>query len=91
VDTRTGRQRVVYGWTLGLGLKRGPVTVDAAWRESRSARYASRLNTDAPLGGITSYAFGMETINERRLYLSLIVQLDGDQVRRAVSWIFQGP
>ncbi|HLO65798.1 MAG TPA: hypothetical protein VK188_02190 [Holophaga sp.] len=91
VDSRTGTQRVVYGWTAGLGFKRGPITVDAAYRQSRSSRYASRLNADAPLGGITSYAYGTESITERRIYLSLIVQLDGDKVRRAVSWLFQGP
>ncbi len=91
VDTRTGAQRVVLGWTVGFGVKRGPVTVDAAYRESRSTRFASRLNADAPLGGLTSYAYGFETLQERRLFLSLIVQLDGDQVRKAMAWLFQGP
>jgi len=90
VDPQTGQQRVLKGWTAGLGVKLNHVTVDLAYRDARSQRYASRLNADAPVGGLVSYAYGTENLDEKRLFLSLILQLDADRVRRAVGWLFSG-
>jgi long-subunit fatty acid transport protein len=90
VDARTGEQRVLKGWTAGLGVKYRDVTVDLAYRYSRGRRYASRLNADAPTGGVTSFAYGEDLLEERRLFLSLILQLDTAKVHRALGWLFTG-
>ena len=90
VDPRTGVQRVLKGWTAGFGVKRGAVTVDVAYKDSRATRSASRLDADAPVGGVQSYAYGTENLDERRFLMSVIVQLDPDLVHRAFGWVFIG-
>jgi long-subunit fatty acid transport protein len=87
VDTQTGAQRVYRGWTAGFGIKMGAWTLDAAFKETRSERYASRLDADAPTGGVVTYALGTEELDEHRVFLSLICQLDGEKVRRALGWL----
>ena len=90
VDDRTGQQRVLEGWTAGFGVKRGSVTLDVAYRQAHSRREASRLNTDAPIGGVASVAYGFEQEDERKLYLSVIYQFKGTTLQRALSWLLVG-
>jgi hypothetical protein len=90
VDPKTGQQRVLRGWTAGFGVKLGSMTVDMAYRDSRSHRYASRLNADSPLGGVTSYAYGNENLEEKRIFLSLIFQMDAEKAHKALGWFFRG-
>ena len=90
VDPQTGQQRILTGWTAGFGVKYRSLTVDLAYKESRSSRYVSRLNADAPVGGVESYAYGTEQFNERRVLMSVIVQLDTEKVHKAVAWGFKG-
>ena len=90
VDTTTGAQRVLLGWTLGSGAKFKDMTVDLALKISHDQRGISRYNTDSPIGGIASSALGTEHLEERRVVLSVIYQLDAERVRRALSWLFIG-
>lgn len=90
VDARTGTQRVLRGWTAGFGVKLRSFTVDVAYRDARNSRYVSRLNADAPLGGVSSYAYGTETFEEKRVFVSLIYQMDAEKMHRALGWLFKG-
>ncbi len=90
VDTRTLSQRVLRGWTVGLGLKFKQMTVDVAYRDAHDRRSASRYNTDAPVGGVSATAFGTETLAERRFSTSLIYQFEADKIRRALAWLLVG-
>jgi len=90
VDTRTLEQRVLRGWTVGLGLKFKQMTVDMAYRVARDQRNASRYNTDAPVGGVSDTAFGTETLAERRFSTSLIYQFEAEKIRRALAWFLIG-
>lgn len=89
VDTVTGAQRIVEGWTVGAGLKFRDLTVDMALKASRDHRYISRYNTDAPIGGIASTALGFEHLQENRFYLSCIYQFRAEPVHRALEWVFE--
>jgi long-chain fatty acid transport protein len=86
----TDQQRVDYGWTAGFGLKLNRFTVDVAFKDSRSLRYASRFNADAAVGGVETYAYGYERLEEKRYFLSLIWQMDTEATHRAFRWLFLG-
>ena len=90
VDTITGTQRVLEGWTLGCGIKWQNLALDLAYSDSHDRRYVSRYNTDAPVGGVAATGVGYESLGERSLYASLIYQLDGEAVRHALSWLLVG-
>lgn len=90
VDDRTQQQRILRGWTAGFGLKVRDMTVDVAYRDARNQREVSRFNTDAPIGGVASTAYGTEQDDERKLYLSLIYQFNAATVQKALSWILVG-
>ena len=90
VDSKTGTQRVDYGWTAGIGVKFKALTVDAAYKDSRSSRYISQLNANAPNGGVEAYAYGTQAIEEKQVILSVIFQMDREQVQKALGWVFLG-
>jgi hypothetical protein len=90
VDATTLEQRVLKGWTLGVGIKVRDVVLDLAFKNAKDNRRASRYNTDTPIGGVASIAVGNETLEEKRYYASLIYQFNAEKVRRALSWIFIG-
>jgi len=90
VDGQTGAQRVLTGWTLGCGIKFKDLTLDAALKVASNRRATSRYNTDAPIGGVASTAFGQEGLAERWFLVSLIYQLDTAKVHKALSWFFVG-
>jgi hypothetical protein len=90
VDPNTSEQRVLKGWTLGIGVKAGAVVLDLAYKDARDRRSASRFNTDTPIGGVASTAVGLETLEERRFFASLIYQFDAERIRRALAWILIG-
>jgi long-subunit fatty acid transport protein len=90
VDPTTLSQRVLKGWTVGVGIKAGGVVLDLAFKNARDNRPASRFNTDTPLGGVASTALGQETLEEKRFFASLIYQFDAGRIRRALAWIFVG-
>ena len=90
VDTRTGAQQVLYGWTAGFGVKFKALTVDTAYKDSRSSRYISQLNASAATGGVEAYAYGTQSINEKQVIVSVIFQMDTDQVHKALGWAFVG-
>lgn len=90
VDPVTGTQRVLQGWTTGFGVKFHDLTLDLAYKYSHDRRFVSRLDTDAPVGGVAATGLGQEGLTERSLYLSLIYQLNPETVRRALAWTFIG-
>ena len=90
VDTLTGAQRVLEGWTLGAGVKLKDLTLDFALKASHDHRYLSRYNTDAPVAGVATTAYGFERWTEYRYYLSCIYQFQTGPVHRALAWFFDG-
>ncbi len=90
VDAKTLEQRVLRGWTLGLGIKVKDLVLDLAYKDARDHRRASHYNTDTPIGGVASTATGTETLSERRVYTSLIYQFKGDVLHRVLTWVFVG-
>ena len=90
VDATTLEQRVLKGWTLGIGIKIKDVVLDLAYKNAKDNRRASRYNTDTPIGGVASIAVGNETLEEKRYYLSLIYQFNAEKIRRALSWVLVG-
>ncbi|MBI4911183.1 MAG: hypothetical protein HY823_00450 [Acidobacteria bacterium] len=87
-DRRTGEQRVFKGWTLGVGVKAGAFTLDVAYKKSDAMRNVARLQLTS--SGTASYITGQEDLDEQRVFLSLIWQLDPLTVRRALRWVFVG-
>ena len=90
VDPITLEQRVLKGWTVGVGVKVRDLVFDLAYKDARDHRQASRYNTDTPIGGVASTAVGTETLEEKRIYASLIYQFKADSFQRALSWILIG-
>ena len=90
VDPKTGTQLINYGWTAGLGVKFKALTVDAAYKDARSSRYVSQLNANAATGGVEAYAYGTQNINEKRVVLSVIFQMDTEKMQKALGWAFIG-
>ena len=88
VDRKTGEQRVFKGWTVGFGVKSGALTIDVAFKKSDSVRSVSRLQFTST--GTTSYTVGEEDLDEKRVYLSFIWQMNPDRVKKALNWVFVG-
>ncbi len=90
VDRFTGQQKVFKGYTVGFGIKFKDVNVDVAYKASSSDREVTRfLNLDSNPDP-ASAAFGTESDREKRIYLSLGFQMDGEKVRKALGWFFVG-
>ncbi len=87
VDRRTGQQRILKGFTLGLGLKFKALTLDLAYKDARAENDVSKLLL---LNGTFLEATGREELRERRVYLTAILQLKGDRARKAIDWLFVG-
>jgi hypothetical protein len=90
VDTLTGAQRVLEGWTVGTGIKLKDITLDVGLKATHDHRFVSRFNTDAPIGGVASTAYGYERLTEYQYYASFIYQFSAESAHRAISWIFVG-
>lgn len=90
VDTLTGAQRVLEGWTLGTGIKLMNLTLDIGLKATHDRRFVSRFNTDSPIGGIASRAFGYERLTEYRYFTSFIYQFRTESAHRALAWLFNG-
>ena len=91
VDTQTGQQRIMYGAALGSGFKRGPYTVDLAYRYGWAKRRASQfLDVDQLLAGTGTQSLGMERTVEQRVDLSFNIQYDRQPVERLLHYLFVG-
>lgn len=88
VDRTTGEQRVFKGWTAGIGVKSGRLTLDLAFKKSDAQRKVSRLQYTS--AGVTTFTIGEEDLDERRVYLSLVWQMDPERVRKVLGWLFVG-
>lgn len=87
VDSRTGQQRVLKGYTLGVGLKFKAFTLDLAFKDAKAENDVSKVYA---LNGGFQVALGQEELREKRLYLTAILQLKGDGAKRALDWLFVG-
>ena len=91
VDPVTGEQRVLYGVSVGSGIKRGAQTVDVAYRYGWAKRRASQfMDVDQILAGTHTTSVGTERTREQRLDLSYIVQFDRKPVERVLRHLFVG-
>jgi long-subunit fatty acid transport protein len=84
----------VRGGTLGIGWKRGPVSVDVAWQRTSST--LARLELVDPdtvaTGRPEAQAVGEVDVDEDRVFLSLLYQFDSRAaVRRLFHFLFVGP
>jgi len=90
-DRYTGEQRVMKWASIGSGFKRGPLSLDVAYRYGWSRRQASQfLEIDQILSHTPPTSIGTERIREQRLDLSLICQFDRQPVERALRYLFVG-
>lgn len=87
VDRQTGQQRVLKGYTFGLGLKFKALTLDLAFKDAKAENDVSRVLL---LNGSFVDALGREELREKRVYLTAILQLKGDRARKAIDWLFVG-
>lgn len=91
VDGITGVQRVMYRLAVGSGLKRGPLSLDVAYRYGWSRRRASQsLDIDQILAHTGSPSVGTEHIREHRLDFSTIYQFDRRPLERILRHLFVG-
>ena len=84
----------VRGGALGIGWKRGGVSVDLAYQRASST--LERLELVDPetvaTGRVSAQAVGEVDVREDRFYLSLLYQFDTrDAVRRLFHFLFVGP
>jgi hypothetical protein len=87
VDRRTGQQRILKGFTLGVGLKFKALTLDLAYKDAKAENDVSKLLL---LNGNFLEATGREELRERRIYLTAILQLKGARAKKAIDWLFVG-
>jgi len=91
VDRVTSEQRVIYGLSLGSGLKRGAVTLDVAYRYGWGRRRASQfLDVDQIISNTPPTSLGTERIKEQKLDFSFIVQFEQQPVARVLRHLFVG-
>lgn len=87
VDRVTGQQRVLKGYTVGLGLKFKALTLDLAFKDAKAENDVSKLFV---LNGTFQQAVGREELREKRVYLTAILQLKGEGAKKALDWLFVG-
>ena len=91
VDPVTGQQRIIYGLTMGSGVKWGAYTLDLAYRYAWARRRASQfLDLNQVLAGTRTHSVGTETTVEHRLEMTLILQLERQPVDRRRHTLFVG-
>jgi hypothetical protein len=91
VDPLTGEQRIMYGLTMGSGVKRGRYTLDLAYRYAWARRRASQfLDLDQLVAGTRTSSAGTEKTVEQRLEMTLILQFEREPVDRLLHFLFVG-
>lgn len=93
-DPVTGDRRTTTGYTLGLGVKRGPWSVDlAVVRETSDTRVSRVLEPDEIVSGeLVAASQGRRDRSKTSVLLSLIVQVPkGSKVARLLHRLFVGP
>lgn len=84
----------VRGVTLGVGWKRGPVSLDLAYQRSSSTVRTFELVDPETVatGEVSAQAEGEVTIDEDRLFLSVLYQFESRRaVERLFHFLFVGP
>ena len=91
VDRATGEQRVIFGFSLGSGIKRGAYTLDLAYRYGWNTRRASQfLDVDQILSKTPPSSVGTERLKEHRLDLSFNIQFERQPIERVLHHLFVG-
>ncbi|MDR3669262.1 MAG: hypothetical protein P4L36_00360 [Holophaga sp.] len=91
VDPVTGDQRIMYGLSLGSGLKRGRYTWDLGYRYAWAKRQASQfLDLNQVLAGTHTSSVGIERTTEQRLEMTFIMQFERERVDRMLNYLFVG-
>jgi len=93
-DAVTGDRIVMQGGTLGVGLKRGWLSLDASVRYATASARVTRFLEAGELasGNLRATSEGTLERRELTLFVSLIVQLPaGSPVREILREIFVGP
>lgn len=93
-NAKTGENRVLKGFTVGTGVKLGPVLLDVAYKAGKSTRSVSNLNTTLSAAETTVFgdAAGIEseTLKTREFVFSTIYQFKGEWIRQATRWLMVG-
>jgi long-subunit fatty acid transport protein len=89
-DPISGEQRVLRGFTVGLGWKLRSLGLDLAYKYSHGSRRASQfLEADEIASGHNiPTSRGQEVIQEQRLFFSLNYRFSNDRANRLLRWIF---
>ncbi len=83
-DVVTGAQRVLRGWTLGVGVRFRQLMLDVAYRHARGSR---QVNEDFRLLGGKGTPIGTEQESEKRVYVSLSFQLSKERSDKFLRWL----
>ncbi len=90
-NQKTGENRVLKGFTLGAGVKVGPVLFDMAYKMGKSTRNVSNLNTTLSAAETTVFGDSVgveeEKLKTRELVFSVIYQFKGEWIRNATRWL----
>lgn len=93
-NQKTGENRVLKGFTLGAGVKVGPVLFDMAYKMGKSTRNVSNLNTTLSAAETTVFGDSIgieeEKLKTRELVFSVIYQFKGEWIRNATRWLVVG-
>lgn len=91
VDATTGEQRVMYGASVGVGIKVGRYSFDTAYRYAWAKRTASQfLDVDQLLSRTPPTSIGTERVREQRFVFDCIIQFDREPVQKLLHHLFVG-
>ncbi len=93
-NAATGENRVLKGFTVGTGIKVGPIAFDIAFKAGESKRLVGGLNTTLSAGETTVFGNSLgleeERLKTRELVFSVIYQFKGEWIRNASRWLVTG-
>lgn len=84
----------VLGWSLGVGWRRGPLTLDLAWQRSSGSSPVLEFVDPETIagGGVEPQAESEVDVTEQRLLLSVLYQFESRAaLKRLFHFLFVGP
>jgi long-subunit fatty acid transport protein len=91
IDSQTGQERIMYGVSIGSGIKQGRYTVDFAYRYGWAKRRASQfMDVDQLLAGTQTQSLGTERTVEQRADITFIMQFERQPLERLLRYLFVG-
>lgn len=85
---------IVLGWSLGVGWRRGPLTLDLAWQRASGSSLALEFVDPETIGGggVEPQAESVVEVTEQRLLLSVLYQFESRAaLKRLFHFLFVGP